>query len=54
MRLSNRVGVVIPALNEEHAIGRVLEDIPAWVDQVVVADNGSHDATPDSFDENAR
>ena len=47
MRLSNRVGVVIPALNEECAIGRVLADIPAWVDQVVVADNGSHDATPD-------
>jgi glycosyltransferase involved in cell wall biosynthesis len=45
MRLLHRVGVVIPALNEERAIGRVLADIPSWVDQVVVADNGSDDAT---------
>ena len=45
MRLSSRVGVVIPALDEERAIGRVLQDIPSWVDQVVVADNGSSDGT---------
>ena len=45
MRLSCRVGVVIPALDEERAIGRVLQDIPDWVDQVVVADNGSSDRT---------
>ncbi len=47
MRLKHRVGVVIPALNEERAIGRVLSDIPSWADQVVVADNGSQDKTPD-------
>lgn len=47
MRFGSRIGVVIPALNEERAIGRVLCDIPAWVDQVVVADNGSTDATRD-------
>ena len=40
-----RVGVVIPALNEEQAIGRVIEEIPRWADQVVVADNGSADRT---------
>lgn len=41
-----RVGVVIPALNEEASIGLVLGDLP-WsrVDAVVVADNGSTDAT---------
>lgn len=45
MRMRKRVGVVIPALDEEHGIARVLEDIPAWVDQIVVADNGSQDDT---------
>jgi len=40
-----RISVVIPALNEEAAIGRVLAEIPAWVDLVVVADNGSRDRT---------
>lgn len=45
MRHSKRVAVVIPALNEADAIGKVIADIPNWVDQVVVADNGSTDAT---------
>ena len=45
MREGKRVGVVIPALNEADAIGRVIADIPAWVDQIVVADNGSSDGT---------
>ena len=45
MRNGKRVGVVIPALNEEQAIGRVIGDIPSWVDDIVVADNGSHDRT---------
>ena len=40
------MGVVIPALNEEKAIRRVLRDIPRTiVDQVVVVDNGSSDNT---------
>ncbi|MBD3298340.1 MAG: glycosyltransferase, partial [candidate division Zixibacteria bacterium] len=37
--------VVIPALNEESSIGRVIGDIPDIVDYIVVADNGSIDAT---------
>ena len=45
MRHGQRIGVVIPALNEEQAIGRVIADIPTWVDEIVVADNGSRDAT---------
>ncbi len=45
MRQGQRIGVVIPALDEDRAIGRVIADIPAWVDQIVVADNGSRDAT---------
>lgn len=45
MRDGARVAVIIPAFNEERAIGRVLAEIPAWVDQIIVADNGSTDAT---------
>lgn len=38
--------MIIPALNEQHAIGRVLADIPEeLVDEVVVVDNGSSDQT---------
>ena len=40
------VDVVIPALDEERSIGRVLADIPQTVvRQVIVADNGSNDGT---------
>ncbi len=45
MRNNRHVHVVIPALNEEQAIPRVLEAIPSWIDQVVVVDNGSTDRT---------
>lgn len=40
-----RVCVIIPALNEQQSIGRVLAAIPPWVAQVVVGDNGSTDHT---------
>jgi glycosyltransferase involved in cell wall biosynthesis len=39
------VGVVIPAYNEERQIDRVLETMPAYVDHVIVVDDGSTDAT---------
>jgi glycosyltransferase involved in cell wall biosynthesis len=45
MRQDMRIGVIIPALNEEDAIGRVIAAIPDWVDEIVVADNGSTDRT---------
>jgi glycosyltransferase involved in cell wall biosynthesis len=45
MRHGKKIGVIIPALNEEQAIGRVIADIPAWADEIVVVDNGSHDGT---------
>ncbi len=45
MKDGHRVNVVIPALNEEQAIPRVLPAIPAWVDRVIVVDNGSTDRT---------
>lgn len=45
MRNGKRIGVVIPARDEERAIEKVLADVPDWVDHIVVADNGSYDAT---------
>ena len=40
------VAVVIPALDEEESIGAVLDAIPSGVGQVIVADNGCKDDTP--------
>lgn len=41
-----RILVIIPALNEEMSIGKVIADIPQdLVSEVVVADNGSTDRT---------
>ncbi len=45
MRRERRIAVVIPALDEEASLGPVLDRVPEWVDDVVVADNGSRDAT---------
>ncbi len=47
MKQGKRISVVIPALNEANAIARVITDIPEWVDEIVVADNGSTDGTPE-------
>jgi len=40
-----RITVVIPCLNEEPAIGRVLDGLPTFVDEVIVVDNNSTDRT---------
>ena len=45
MRGDARISVIIPVLNEAAAIGRVIAAIPGWVDEVLVVDNGSTDAT---------
>jgi glycosyltransferase involved in cell wall biosynthesis len=45
MRGSAAIAVIIPALNEERAVGRVVSAIPDWVDDIVVVDNGSDDRT---------
>ncbi|HLE02010.1 MAG TPA: glycosyltransferase family 2 protein, partial [Dehalococcoidia bacterium] len=39
------VAVIIPALNEEEAIGWVVRAIPPLASQVIVVDNGSTDST---------
>jgi len=40
-----RITVVIPCLNEEQGIQKVLHDLPPFVDEVIVVDNGSTDRT---------
>ncbi len=45
MRGSQHITVIIPALNEEQSIGAVIGSLPSWVDEVIVADNGSSDRT---------
>lgn len=40
-----RVAVIIPAFNEEKSIGKVLQDLPKEVAEVVVVNNGSTDQT---------
>ena len=45
MRNDHTIAVIIPALNEEQSIGRVIGDIPPWVDDIIVVDNGSTDRT---------
>jgi glycosyltransferase involved in cell wall biosynthesis len=39
------IAVVLPAFNEEMLIGKVLQAIPAFVDSVIVVDDGSSDRT---------
>ena len=40
-----RIAVIIPALNEEQAIGGVIARVPGFVERIIVADNGSTDRT---------
>lgn len=42
-----RITVVIPCLNEEQGIEKVLSRMPKFVDEVIVVDNGSTDRTAD-------
>ncbi len=46
------ITVIIPALNEQAAIGRVINEIPNYVDRIIVVDNDSQDATQE-ISENA-
>ena len=42
-----RITVIIPCLNEEQGIEKVLIRMPAFVDDIIVVDNGSTDRTAD-------
>lgn len=44
--MSKRIKVIIPAFNEQNAVGQVIDEIPMdIVDEVIVVDNGSTDNT---------
>ena len=45
MYKSQSITVIIPCLNEEQGIEKVLSRMPDFVDQVIVVDNGSEDRT---------
>jgi glycosyltransferase involved in cell wall biosynthesis len=42
------VAVVMPAFNEERAIGQAVASVPGFVDHVVVVDDASHDTTAEA------
>ena len=56
MNEEKKVSVIIPAYNEEDAIGRVLDDLLPMADtnawEVIVVDDGSTDATAKVADQN--
>ena len=41
----SRIVVIIPAFNEENAIGHVIGEIPDYVSEVIVVSNNSTDKT---------
>jgi glycosyltransferase involved in cell wall biosynthesis len=45
MYSQHRIGVVIPAYNEEDLIKTTISSVPAYVDRIYVVDDGSADAT---------
>jgi glycosyltransferase involved in cell wall biosynthesis len=45
MYKDKKIGVVIPAYNEETQIRRVIETIPAFVDRIIIVDDNSKDGT---------
>ena len=45
MRNGKIVKGIIPVLDEEASIGKVLDALPGWIDEVLVVDNGCRDRT---------
>ncbi len=44
--IRNNIVVIIPAFNEENAVGNVINDIPKdWVNEIIVVNNNSNDNT---------
>ena len=48
MGVDMKIKVIIPAYNEEDAIARVIGDIPASVNEVIVVSNNSTDTTEEN------
>lgn len=51
MRKDYQISVIIPAINEAPSIGKVIAEIPDWVDEIIVVDNGSNDNTAEVANE---
>jgi glycosyltransferase involved in cell wall biosynthesis len=47
-----KITTITPALNEEKSIGQVIGDLPDFIDQMIVCDNGSTDKTTEIAQEN--
>ena len=47
MYKEKKVGVVVPAYNEEKLIGKVIETMPDFVDKLIIVDDCSNDNTSD-------
>ena len=47
MYKGQRITVIIPCLNEEQGIAKILKSMPDFVDEVIVVDNNSTDRTSD-------
>ncbi len=47
MYKGQRITVIMPCLNEEQAIELLLQQMPGYVDETIVVDNGSTDRTSD-------
>ena len=47
--MNSKIIVIIPAFNEENAVGKVVKAIPKdWVEEIVVVNNNSTDQTRQS------
>jgi len=45
MYRNKRIGVVVPAFNEEKLIGRVAVSLPEWIDHIIIVNDASTDRT---------
>ena len=43
--MTKTVRVIIPAYNEAKSIAKVIKDLPTFVDEIIVVNNNSTDAT---------
>ena len=42
---NDTIKVIIPALNEAASIGKIIHEIPSFVEEIIVVDNNSTDTT---------
>ncbi|PIP30780.1 glycosyl transferase, partial [bacterium (Candidatus Howlettbacteria) CG23_combo_of_CG06-09_8_20_14_all_37_9] len=49
MYRNNKIVAVIPAYNEEKLIGKVIQKMPAFIDNMIIINDGSHDKTEDAI-----